>query len=63
MYDLFSMFKTKVPYPPRGVLSHHIVIQELLDISNCNVDIVDIIESFWLYIVRINSLSLKNIDV
>ena len=44
MYDLCTMFKTKVPQPTRKVLWHHIVIPALIELSNCNVDIVDIID-------------------
>ena len=63
MYDLCRIFETKVPYPPREIIWHNIVMPDILDIPDCNVKIVDLIGAFWLWIGYIDSLSLGNIEI
>ena len=50
IYELCGMFDTKVPYPTREILWHHLVMPYLLEIYNFNVNIVDFIGTFWLCI-------------
>ena len=63
MYDLCSLFETKVPHPPRSILWHHLVMPALIELYNFNFNVVYFIGVFCLCMGYIDLLALGKLGI